>query len=100
MFGQGQVENVSLKRWVALSCVFLALLLTGLEATHAHSDATVSRNSAPCAICLSVHANAPATTFQFLPALYPVATVVAAYPLEAKGTGPELRLFIRPPPSV
>jgi hypothetical protein len=99
VFSQSQLESGKFQRRVALTGILLALLLTGLEATHAHSDAAVSRISAPCAICLSVQANAPAATFHFLPALYPVATVAVAYPMEAKGTGAELRLFIRPPPS-
>jgi hypothetical protein len=100
VIGKGQLEKAAFQRWVALSCIFLALLLTGLEATHAHSDAVVSRNSAPCAICLSVHANAPAVTFQFLPQLHAVATVVISGPTEPKGAGAKLWLFIRPPPSV
>jgi hypothetical protein len=99
VFGKGQLEKATFQRWVALSCIFLALLLTGLEATHAHSDAAVSRNSAPCAICLSVHANAPALTFQFLPQLHAVATVIVSRPTEPKGAGAKLWLFIRPPPS-
>jgi len=98
--GKGQLESNRLARFIALGCIFLALVMTGVEATHAHSEVALSRNSAPCAICLSAHAKAPTITVQFLPLVYAVETVAVAYELEGKSTAPELSLFIRPPPSV
>jgi hypothetical protein len=86
-------------RFMALSCILLALAMTGLEATHTHSDAALSGSSSPCAICISVHANAPALAFHFLPVLCMVETVTIAYQPEGKSAAPELQLFIRPPPS-
>ena len=99
MIHKGQFEISQLKRFIALGCIFMALAMTGLEATHAHSDAAVSTNSRPCAICISVHANAPAVTFHSLPVLYTVAVVAIPFQTEGKSTAPELSLFIRPPPS-
>ena len=96
----GQLETGRVMRWMALSAVLLVLLMTGLETTHAHSDATASRNSSPCAICITAHANAPVVTVHFLPELYAVETVAVAYAPEGKSSAPELQLFIRPPPSV
>jgi len=94
----GQFETGQLKRLIALSCILMALVMAGLEATHAHSDAAVS-SSRPCAICISVHANAPTVTFQSLPVLYAVDVVAIPFLTDGKSTAPELSLFIRPPPS-
>jgi hypothetical protein len=96
--GKSQLDSRELKRLIALSCILLALVMTGLEAAHSHSDAAVSRNSSPCAICISAHANAPAVTVHFLPELYTVETVAIAFSPEGKSAAPELQLFIRPPP--
>ena len=96
---KNQLGRRKLMRFVALSCILLALVMTGLEAAHSHSDAAVSRNSSPCAICISTHSNAPAVTFHFLPQLYAVEQVALAYEPEGKSAAPELQLFIRPPPS-
>src|SRR5437899_871370 len=64
---KSQFEIGQLKRLIALSCILMALVMTGLEATHAHSDAAVSSNSRPCAICISIHTNAPTVIFHSLP---------------------------------
>lgn len=96
---KGQFETGTVARWIALSCVILALLMTGLEVTHVHSGASLKQHSA-CAICLSVQANAPAVTFHFVPALLTVAIVLIPYESRDKSTASDLRLFIRPPPSV
>jgi hypothetical protein len=88
-----------MKRFIALSCILIALVLAGVEATHAHSDAAVSSNSRPCAICISVHSNAPAVTFHSLPVLHAVEIVIIPYRTQGKSTAPELSLYIRPPPS-
>jgi hypothetical protein len=100
MVRKAQLESSTLMRWIAMICVLLALVMTGVEATHAHSEAAISRNSTPCAICLSAHAKAPVITVQLLPVIYPVETVAVAYESEGKSTISELSLFIRPPPSV
>jgi hypothetical protein len=94
-----QLENGAWMRWLAMICILLALVMTGVEATHAHSDAAVSPNSRPCAICISAHTNAPAATFQPLPVLYAIDVVAIPFRTEGKSTAPELSLFIRPPPS-
>ena len=88
-----------LKRLAALACISLVLLLAGLEATHSHSDVSSVRSS-PCAICLSVHANAPAVTLLLLPTLAALATLVTPSLIEAHGTQREISLFIRPPPAL
>lgn len=95
---KGQFETSQLKRLIALSCILMALVMAGLEATHAHSDAAVS-SSRPCAICISVHANAPTVMFHSLPVLYAVDVIAVPSLAEGKSTAPELALFIRPPPS-
>ena len=87
-------------RFVAISSIVLVLFIAGLEAVHSHSDATVARNSAPCAICISAHANAPAVTIHLLPTLHAVAAISFLPESEGKSAISELRLFIRPPPSL
>ncbi|MBZ5508256.1 MAG: hypothetical protein LAO78_22585 [Acidobacteriia bacterium] len=98
--GKGQLESSKLVRFIALSCILLALVMTGVEATHAHSEAAISRNSSPCAICLSAHAKAPTFTVQLLPLIYAVETVAVTYESQGKSAALDLSLFIRPPPSV
>src|SRR5262245_34131416 len=92
-----QLES-GLTRLVALSCMVLALFMAGLEAMHAHSDVAVARNSSPCVVCLSVHANAPTVNVQLLPQFDTVEAIAISYRSEGKSTISELRLFIRPPP--
>jgi hypothetical protein len=99
LVGRGQLETGSLMRMIAMICVLLALFMTGVEATHAHSDASVTSNSSPCAICLSAHAKAPTITIQFLPMICAVETVAVSYESQGKSAAPELTLFIRPPPA-
>ena len=96
--GTTQFERSRWMRWIALSCIALALFMTGLEATHAHSDA-VAQNSSPCVICISVHANAPAVTFHPLPTLAALETLSVPYQAEGKGIVKEISLFTRPPPA-
>jgi hypothetical protein len=96
---KAQFETGTMMRWIAVSCVLLALLMTGLEAMHVHSDASLARHSA-CAVCFSVQANAPALAFHFLPALHTLDIVAVAQQAEGKRAAAKLRLFIRPPPSV
>jgi hypothetical protein len=95
-----QFETGQLMRLVALSCIVLVVFIAGLEAMHSHSEATVARNSAPCAICISAHANAPAATVHLLPTLHAVEAIPVLPESEGKSAISELRLFIRPPPSL
>ncbi len=95
---KGQFETSSLVRVIALFCVLLALVMTGVEAMHAHSENALSANSAPCAICLSAHAKAPTVTVQLLPLVYTVETVAVPYESQGKSAISDLTLFIRPPP--
>jgi hypothetical protein len=97
MINKNHLSGGSSLRWIALSCVLLALLISGLETTHLHSGASSSSNS--CAVCISAHANAPAVVFHPLPVLYAVDVVAIPFQTEGKSTSPELQLFIRPPPA-
>jgi len=97
---KNQLENGRLVRWISMICVLLALVMTGVEAMHAHTDASISGSSSPCAICLSAHAKAPTITVEFLPLICTVETVAVTYESQGKSPEPELSLFIRPPPSV
>jgi hypothetical protein len=91
---------MTMKRWASLGCLVLALLMATLEATHAHSGPGSARATSHCAICISVHANAPAIAFHPLPTL--CALEAATTPLEPEGRGiiKEISLFVRPPPAV
>jgi hypothetical protein len=93
-----QFETGSLVRVIALVCVLLALVMTGVEAMHSHSENALSTNSAPCAICLSAHVKAPTVTVQLLPLVYTVEEVAVPYKLQGKSAVSVLTLFIRPPP--
>ncbi|MGZ4877785.1 MAG: hypothetical protein ACXVIO_06275 [Candidatus Angelobacter sp.] len=97
--GKSQLETGKLIRLVALICIVLALFMAGLEAAHSHSDAAVARNSSPCVICLSVHANAPTVTVYLLLVFHSVEAFTVPYETEGKSAISELSLFIRPPPA-
>lgn len=97
--GTSQFESRKLMRLIALVCIVLALFVAGLEATHSHSDGAVARNSSPCAICLSVHANAPTVTVYLLLVFHSVEAFTVPYETQGKSAISELSLFIRPPPA-
>lgn len=97
--GTSQFETRKLMRLIALVCIVLALFVAGLEATHSHSDAAVARNSTPCVICLSVHANAPTVTVYLLLVFHSVEAFTIPYETQGKSAISELSLFIRPPPA-
>jgi hypothetical protein len=86
-----------LRYWVALACIVLTLAVTGVEAVHSHST---SGTSSQCAICITVHANAPVIVVHALPVLHAVETVSLPNRTKRKITGVELELFTRPPPAV
>jgi hypothetical protein len=94
-----QFEHRKLMRLIAMVCIVLALFVAGLEATHSHSDGAVARNSSPCAICLSVHANAPTVTVYLLLVFHSVEAFTVPYETQGKSAISELSLFIRPPPA-
>ena len=96
---KGQFETGSLVRVIALVCVLLALVMTGVEALHAHSDNLATGNSAPCAICLSAHAKAPVVAVHFLPEIFTVEALAPPYQSQGKSATADLSLFIRPPPA-
>jgi hypothetical protein len=96
--GTSQFETRKLMRLIALLCIVLALFVAGLEATHSHSDSAVARNSSPCVICLSVHANAPTVTVYLLLVFQSVEAFTVPYEIQGKSAISELSLFIRPPP--
>src|SRR5579859_772306 len=93
-FGAGSAMRI-----VALGCVALLLFVAGAEAVHNHSNAAVARNSAPCVICVTAHAKAPAITVHVLPVLHAVESIAVLSETEGKSAISELQLFIRPPPS-
>ena len=97
---KSQLETGSWQRWLALGCITLVLVFCALEATHAHSDARPSRNSVPCTLCISGHAKALGVSFHAAPLLVAVEIVPVPFFAEGKNIGPELTLFIRPPPAV
>lgn len=94
-----QFEHRKLIRFIAMVCIVLALFVAGLEATHSHSDGAVARNSSPCAICLSVHANSPTVTVYLLLVFHSVEAFTVPYEIQGKSAISELSLFIRPPPA-
>ena len=94
-----QFEHRKLMRLIAMVCIVLALFVAGLEATHSHSDGAVARNSSPCAICLSVHANSPTVTVYLLLVFHSVEAFTVPYEIQGKSAISELSLFIRPPPA-
>ena len=97
--GTSQFESRKLMRLIAMVCIVLALFVAGLEATHSHSEAAVARNSSPCVICLSVHANAPTVTVYLLLVFHSVEAFTVPYETQSKSAISELSLFIRPPPA-
>ena len=97
--GTSQFESRKLMRLIAMVCIVLALFVAGLEATHSHSEAAVARNSSPCVICLSVHANAPTVTVYLLLVFHSVEALTVPYETQGKSAISELSLFIRPPPA-
>jgi hypothetical protein len=97
--GTIQFESRKLMRLIAMVCIVLALFVAGLEATHSHSDSAVARNSSPCVICLSVHANAPTVTVYLLLVFHSVEAFTVPYEIQGKSAISELSLFIRPPPA-
>jgi hypothetical protein len=94
-FGAGTAMRI-----LALACIALLLFMAGAEALHNHGNAEVARNSAPCAICVTAHAKAPVITIQLLPVSHAVELIALPPDTEGKNAISELRLFIRPPPSV
>lgn len=91
-----QVRKGKLAQSVSLLCVFLVLLVSGVQATHVHPDSAKH----DCSLCLVAQAGAIATSgFYAVPVLLPSR-------MEA-GPEPQLcsrlvssSLYIRPPPSV
>jgi len=97
---QGDIYTGSWRRWIALLSLCLVLIFVGLETTHAHPSGDLARGSSPCAICIAVHANAPALTTHSLPVLFTVERMTVLFRAEHKGATQDLTLFIRPPPMV
>ena len=89
-----------MRRWVGISCILLVLMMTGLEAMHAHADEASPGATRPCAICISVHSNAPATNVDLLPVLTTLEIVKVSYQNWHTSKPRELKRFIRPPPTL
>jgi hypothetical protein len=88
------------RNWAALCCLSVLLAFAWLETTHAHPAGELARGSTPCAVCIAVHANAPALTAHPAPVLFTVETLTASFRAERKDITAEISLFIRPPPAV
>jgi hypothetical protein len=86
-----------LRYWIALACILLTLTMFGVETVHSHA---ASGASTQCAICITVHANAPVIVVLALPVLHTLETVRQPNRTKRKITGVELELFTRPPPAV
>ena len=86
-------------RIIALASIALLLFMAGAEAAHNHGNPDVARNSAPCVICVTAHAKAPAITIHLLPVLRAVELIALSPKTEGKSAISELQLFIRPPPT-
>lgn len=97
---KNQLEASRGRRWIALGCISLVLLFAGLAATHFHSDAQIACGSRPCAICISLHSNAPAVTAHSLYVQFTIDSVAIPFVAEGKGHAVERAFFIRPPPAV
>ncbi len=100
MIGTGYRKTSRWRYWMSLGCTFLVLVFAGLGATHIHTDAQTACGSSPCAICISVHANAPVASSYILPVLFSVETVAVLFQAEIQSITAELTLFIRPPPAI
>ncbi len=97
---ESQFETSRWRRLIALGCISLVLLFAGLAATHFHTDAQIACGSRPCAICISLHSNAPAVTAHSLHVQFAVDSVAVPFVAEGKGFAVERAFFIRPPPAV
>ena len=91
-----QARHGRLAQAVSVLCVFLVLLVSGVQATHVHPD-TAKHD---CSLCLVAQAGAIVTSsFHSTPVLLPSRMEVASEPQ----VGSRLvtsSLYIRPPPSV
>jgi hypothetical protein len=96
---RARIRTDAVQHWVVVICLLLVLIFTGLETTHAHPAGDAARGSTPCAVCIAVHANAPALTAYFLPILFVVEAVTGSFRAQHTGTTADLWLFIRPPPA-
>lgn len=98
MTHSGRFDARWTRRGIVLACLLLVLVFAGLEAVHSHADANPPGRARSCAVCVTVHSNAPAVTVYPLPTLRTVAMVAAPFLAQGKGISQELSLFIRPPP--
>src|SRR6266851_3880422 len=90
-----------LQRWAASACVVLMLLIVGMEAVHAHSQASASNGSGICLLCVSAQTSAPVASITAVETLLIAIGVIAAVPERRRQTTlAALPLFIRPPPAI
>jgi hypothetical protein len=91
-----QFRQSRLAQAVSILCVFLVLLISGVQATHVHPDS--ARHD--CSLCLVAHAGAIVTAdFDVTPQLLPARMESAREPrLQSRLVSSSL--YIRPPPSV
>jgi H+/Cl- antiporter ClcA len=92
--------GITIQRWIAVVCLLLVLVFTGVEAVHIHSsDANSGSSGTPCLICMSAQARAPVLTANFLPVLCTVGVMVIADTAQGHGVSERLAHFTRPPPA-
>jgi hypothetical protein len=91
-----QLRKGKLAQSVSLLCVFLVLLVSGVQATHVHPDSAKH----DCSLCLVAQAGAIVTSgFHAVPVLLP-SRVEAADEPQLRSRLVSSSLYIRPPPSV
>jgi len=94
-----RLDTGTVRHWAALVCLWVLLAFAWMETTHAHPANDLARGSNPCAVCIAVHANAPAVTAHPLPVVFATESVTIAFRAEHKGVASDISLFIRPPPA-
>jgi|SRR5690349_19744162 len=99
MMHQGRLRPGTWKVWTTFLCLVLVLTFTALESTHSHPDASASGRSGSCAVCISVHANAPALTVHTFQVLLSIERVADPLLVRGNAAAAIISLFIRPPPA-
>ena len=91
-----QLRKGKLAQAVSLLCVFLVLLVSGVQATHVHPDSAKH----DCSLCLVAQAGTIITSgFHSIPVLLQSRVEAAAQP-QLRSRLVSSSLSIRPPPSV
>jgi hypothetical protein len=91
-----QSRKRKLAQAVSVLCVFLVLVVSGVQASHVHPDAAKH----DCSLCVVAQTGAVITSaFHYTPILLPSRIAVASEP-QLHSHLATSSLYIRPPPSV